>query len=72
MSLLESAGKPTVVMATSEFRLLAREAARTNRLPEARIAVVQHPIGGTSEKSVRDRADQVVDEVIALFCGSAR
>jgi hypothetical protein len=61
-----------VVVATTEFESLAREEARAQALPDARIAVVPHPIGGVSDDALRARADAVVDEVMDLFCGRAR
>ncbi len=57
------------MVATAEFAELAREAARSQGLPAARIATVTHPIGGASEESLRGRADAAVDVVLALLTG---
>ena len=56
-------------MATSAFERLAREEARAQGLPDARIAVVPHPLGGSSDEALLARADAAVDEVLALFSG---
>jgi hypothetical protein len=58
------------VVATDEFAELAREAARSQGLPGARIATVAHPIGGTSEEILRGRADAAVDAVLVLLTGA--
>ncbi len=60
---------PTVVLATDEFAALAREAAESQGLASARIQVVAHPIGGIPERALDERADAVVDAVMADFCG---
>jgi hypothetical protein len=62
------------VVATEEFANLAREAARSQGLPAARIATVAHPIGGASDESLREKADAAVDAVLALLtrAGSER
>jgi len=36
---------------------------------KARIAVVEHPLGGAREADVVDRAERVVDEVLSLLMG---
>jgi len=64
---LEAAGRPTVVVATREFETLARAVAGRAHLPDARIAVVDHPLGGITDDEVRARSQAVVDDVIALF-----
>ena len=57
------------MVATESFAGLAREEALAQGLPDARIAVVPHPIGGTKSSVLRSRADAAVDEILALFCG---
>jgi len=64
---LEAAGRPTVVVTTTAFEALTRTVAARLHLPEARIAVIEHPLGGISDDAVRDRAERVVDDVLALF-----
>jgi len=58
------------VVATSSFAALARQIAETYELPQARLVVVEHPLGGISEDDVRARAESVVDDVLALLTGA--
>lgn len=56
-------------MATSSFAALARQVAAAYGRPDARIAVVQHPLGGISEDDVLARADSAVESVLGLLTG---
>jgi hypothetical protein len=58
-----------VVIATSKFAALARQSAEQSGLPDARIAVVQHPVGGISKQALRQRGDAVVEEVMGWLLG---
>ena len=58
-----------MVVATTAFEVLARTVASRAHLPDARIAVIEHPLGAISDAEVRARAEAVVDDVIALFTG---
>jgi hypothetical protein len=68
---LEARGTPTVVVATTAFEALARTVAARAHLLAARIAVVEHPLGGISETAVRARAERAVEDVLALLTTSA-
>ena len=59
-----------VVVATDAFETLAREAARTQGLPDARIATVGHPIGGIPEPELAARRSQLVDKLLALLASA--
>ena len=59
-----------MVVATAAFAELARQEAAAQGIPDARIAVVPHPIGGVAEARLLERADAAVDEIVALFCGA--
>ena len=59
-----------MLVATESFAGLACEEALAQGLPDARIAVVPHPIGGVAEARLLERADAAVDEIVALFCGA--
>ncbi len=61
-----------MVIATTAFEALARAVAARAELPEARIAVVEHPLGGISAEAVLARAAHAVDEVVGLFTQGAR
>ena len=58
-----------MLVATTSFAALARQVADAYGLPEARIAVVEHPLDGAREADVVDRAERVVDEVLSLLMG---
>jgi hypothetical protein len=60
-----------VLIATHEFASLARAAARSQGLPDVRIAAVAHPIGGVSDEALRSRADAAVDAVLGLLSRSS-
>ena len=46
---------------------MARGAAAARDLPDARIVVITHPLGGIDEDTVRARATSAVDAVRALI-----
>ena len=66
---LETAGRPTVVIATERFVDLARRAAQGQGLPEARVATVPHPIGGTSQEQLELWARRATDQLVELLGG---
>ncbi len=55
------------MVASTEFEALAREAARAQGQPDARMATVEHPIGGIGEAALLARAETLVDAVLALL-----
>ena len=59
------------MIATDAFFDLAREAAASQGLPDARILSVAHPIGGVADSALRARADVAVDALLALLANSA-
>jgi hypothetical protein len=64
---LEHLGVPTVVATTTGFVELTRRVASGFGLPEARIAVFPHPLGGTDDDTILTWADAAVDEIVALL-----
>lgn len=62
----EKAGRPAVVVTTTEFRPIAETMAEHFGLPELRIVVLPHPIGGTDPDTLSAWADDAVDTVLAL------
>ena len=58
-------------MATTAFEALASEVAATLGLPSTRIVAVEHPLGGTDEAGVIDRADGAVEQTLRLLTGPA-
>jgi hypothetical protein len=63
---LEKAGRPAVVVTTTEFRPIAETMAEHFGLPELRIVVLPHPIGGTDPETLSTWADDAVDTALAL------
>ena len=66
---LESAGVPTVVVTTTQFRALTEQVAQSLGRPDLRILEVAHPLGGTDEATVLSWADAAVEQTIALLTG---
>ena len=68
---LEKAGRPTVVVTTTEFQPIAKTMAEHFGLPELRLVVLPHPIGGTPPDTLSRWADAAVDTVLALWTRAA-
>ncbi len=58
-----------MVIATEEFSDLARQSAVQLGLPDARIVVVAHPIGGVSKDELGRRGDAVSEDVMNRLLG---
>jgi hypothetical protein len=56
-----------VVLTTTAFLHLTQQMAQAFHLPDARIVVVQHPIGGVDKPAIIERARLIVEEVLALW-----
>ena len=56
-----------MVVTTTEFERLTRTVAETLGLPDARIVVVPHPLGGSEPAVVETWADDALESVIALL-----
>jgi hypothetical protein len=67
---LEKAGRPAVVVTTTQFDPIARTMADHFGLGDVRRLVLPHPIGGTDPATLHAWADDAVDETIALFTTS--
>ena len=63
----DSRGRPTVAVASREFAALASQMARELRFPDARVAVVPHPIGGTDSDTLDDWARAALDDLERLL-----
>jgi hypothetical protein len=64
---LEQEGRPSVVFTTTRFEALTRRVASSFGLPDSRIVVVDHPLGGTDAETIQRWADGAVDEVLSLL-----
>ena len=54
-----------MTICTSHFEFLARSTAAGLGMPDLRLVVVSHPIGGISPEEVIGKADNIIDDVIA-------
>jgi hypothetical protein len=59
-----------VVATTARFVDLTRRVAAGFGVPDARVAVFPHPLGGTDDDTIRAWADAAVDDVVALLTRS--
>ncbi|MBV8950294.1 MAG: hypothetical protein JOZ99_05420 [Actinobacteria bacterium] len=55
-------------MTTTRFVELTRRVASSLRMPDCRIVVVEHPLGGTDDPGIVARADAAVETIIASLC----
>lgn len=65
----ELAGTPAVAICTDQFRQGAQAVARMRGLADYRFAVVDHPLGVLDEARLAERADQALDQVVAIATG---
>ncbi|MFN8028455.1 MAG: hypothetical protein U0W40_19485 [Acidimicrobiia bacterium] len=54
-----------MVFTTTKFATLTDRVAGSYGLPDLRVVVVEHPLGGTDEATILAWADAAVDEVVA-------
>ena len=64
---MEKAGIPAVSIVTEPFRVTGEEMAKTWGSPEYRFLDMPHPIANLSEDELNARADDLVEEVVALL-----
>lgn len=64
---LEINGIPSVFIASSEFEEAAAAQAETLGLPEVQRLFVPHPIQDANDDEMREKADAIVDDVIAAL-----
>lgn len=53
-----------MTICTEAFTGLAREESRTLGMPDLRLAIIRHPLGGESKDAVAERAKVALDQVI--------
>jgi len=61
---------PAVLVVTTPFVPLARYEAERRGMPDARMVVIEHPLGGIAADEVLRRADAVRALVLALVAGT--
>jgi hypothetical protein len=63
----EIQGKPSVSIASSEFKDAAQTQASALGMSDAQCVFVQHPIQDATDEEMISKADQVVDAVLAAL-----
>lgn len=63
---LERAGVRGIGVTTTAFERLSRQVALTLGLPEARVAVVRHPLGGIGEAEVAKSSALSIEQLLQL------
>ena len=64
---LEAAGLPAAVIVTDSFRATADAMAELRGAPGYKYATTAHPVAVLGEDQVKERAAQVLDDVVALL-----
>ena len=59
-----------LVTTTGGFHNLSQQVAAAFGLPQARMVVVEHPLGGVEEPGILARAESVVEDVLRLWTGA--
>ncbi len=59
--------KPAVAIASTEFGDAAKTQAKALGMPDARYLLVPHPIQDATGYQIREKADAIVDDVIAAL-----
>jgi hypothetical protein len=66
---LEKRGIPAVSILTTSFTRSGDAMARRYGFPGYRYAMVQHPLGGVSADECKQKAAEVLDDLIAILAG---
>ena len=59
--------KPAVAIASTEFGDAAKTQAKALGMADARYLLVPHPIQDATGEQIREKADAIIDEVIAAL-----
>ncbi|MXW54051.1 MAG: hypothetical protein F4X44_11530 [Gammaproteobacteria bacterium] len=60
----EIQGTPAVSLASTEFKSAAQTQANALGMKDARCVFVDHPVQGTTDEEMRNKAESCIDEVI--------
>ena len=69
--LFERAGVPAIAVVTEPFRATGQAMATSWGMPGYRFLEVPHPIANLGEKDLDERADRLVEEVVAPLGGAS-
>jgi hypothetical protein len=64
---MEKLGVPTAVICTEPFISSGKAMALSHGIQDYPFIVIPHPIVATKPETLHERADQVVDQVVALL-----
>jgi ABC-type phosphonate transport system ATPase subunit len=67
MTHIRKLGKAAILICSRHFQTLARNQARVNGVPDLSLVLIDHPLGGIDEASVRARLEQAMPQVLALL-----
>ena len=65
--ILEKAGIPAVPVVTDAFESTAKEMAELWGVPDFRFVMMPHPLGSLGREAIAQRAEELVDKVLALL-----
>ncbi len=68
--LFERAGVPAIAVVTEPFRVTGEAMAASWGMPGYRFLDVPHPIANLDDKDLDERADRLVEPVLALLRGA--
>ena len=66
-TVFEKRGIPTAAIITHTFTASANAMARRNGFPDYRYAMIPHPLSSLSPEQVRQRAREVLPEILAIL-----
>ncbi len=66
---VEKAGIPSATICTEPFERTAKAMATMWGAPDYPVIYTTHPIGGLPRDAVRRRAEELVDQVVAVLTG---
>jgi len=64
---LEKLGVTSVTISTKLFQKLGQVEKRSLGMSQLPVALCQHPIGGIGDLQVNNRAEELIDQVLAGF-----
>jgi len=66
---VEKAGIPAAVICTDRFKVTGEAMAKMWGAPEFPILYTAHPVGGLDRDKIRAKAEELIDQVIAVLTG---
>ena len=66
---IEKAGIPSATICTDPFEVTGKAMARMWGAPFYPVIYTSHPVGNLDKEAVRRRAEELVDQVVAIITG---